>query len=562
MEHIAEYHGGAIGLTTVRVLHRITNGEIEIPETAEQFWAFPKKQGWGFVNGSTLKPEYRPRCELAVLLQAWLFFGLCLTIIQKDSKPILTKEQLLDDNYLSTKALKTALTEWYDWEKKQHEENVDHNGLRFRMIQVACVLDHARQVIRRNCACTGEQNTVRYGVDETEGQLYVEDAHVLVLMCLGEALCEMKAKISRDFSVDMAGWHSVDDQEGWGPPRFVLQEMKIQQWCPRAVRLLKGQFSANATLLVSAFHACKEPSGAAPRHPHKRCTPDECLNRSEDDQQHYCSRHISTNCRCVPFGPDANDILRKLNGDANVIPLLKFRDEEEMNRVSFEVLEIEPNNKDEIDFVAISHVWSDGWGNERGNKLNYCQLKLIQRQIRWATESQHTPFWMDTLIVPVGKDDMEKRARKKAIRQIHSVFNASKWTIVIDNGLMSMQEGKKAETAMKILSSGWTRRLWTLQEGHLSQSIHFVFEERDLKSRSLYGLQEIEQRLEATEHPAASFNKRVETQLSKVILNRHRSRRRTGEGFSIPSSKAAIIVSDAWHAARWRVSQTNCLSNC
>lgn len=243
MEHVADYHGNSVlQIDDVKVLDPVKNHEIEIPKTAEQFWNFRIKQGWELENDFTLTSQRRQKYDLAVFLQAWLFFGLCFAVIQKDGEPILTFYQLVEDNSISTKKLNEALKKWYLWELEQHEANKDQNGLRLRMIQVAYILDHARQVIRSHCACTGDNNTVNY--KDGRGPLSIGDEHVLVLMCLAEALCEMKAKITRDCNEDMAGWHPADDQEGWGPPRYVLKRMKDEKWCPRAVRLLRGQFSA------------------------------------------------------------------------------------------------------------------------------------------------------------------------------------------------------------------------------------------------------------------------------------------------------------------------------
>ncbi|KAK7926582.1 hypothetical protein PG985_003580 [Apiospora marii] len=547
MEHVAEYHGKAVGQIDVRVLDPVGR-KIVIPETAEQFWAFPKEQGWEVEEDFSLKAKSNKRCDLAEFLQAWLFFGLCFTVVQINSEPILSYKDLVEENSLSTAELNNALKRWFERELRQHNNKEDRNGTRLRMIQVAYLLDYARQVIRSHCACTGDGITVKYGVDA--GPLYVADDHVLVLMCLGEALCEMKAQITRKCNVEMAGWHSAEDQEGWGPPRYVLKCMKDKRWCPRAVRLLRGQFSANATLLVSAYHACREREETNSTDlRHRECTADICLEKCENDQHLYCCRHVCEDSGCDSFGPDMDKVLKTLTGKTDGIPLLSFQDqEEEQGKISLKVLQFDPMDKEKLKFVAISHVWSHGWGNEQANKLNYCQLKLIQRQIKRATGSQDTPFWMDTLVVPVA----HKEARKKAIRQIHSVFNSSTHTIVIDNGLLSMKEGHKAETAMKVLSSGWMRRLWTLQEAHLSKSIHFAFKETEPSAQSLYGLHEIERRLVTAEDPAPVTSMRGRIQLSKVIMSRHEYGQVVDGSAGKSASEAGIILGDAWHAARWR----------
>ncbi|CAN9107975.1 unnamed protein product [Alternaria alternata] len=84
---------------------------------------------------------------------------------------------------------------------------------------------------------------------------------------------------------------------------------------------------------------------------------------------------------------------------------------------------------------------------------------------------------MDTLLIPVGGEDSHKAARKKAIHQIYTVFSRAKYTIVVDNGLstMSWDDRDYTTTAMRILASGWMRRLWTLQEAYLSRKLLFAF---------------------------------------------------------------------------------------
>lgn len=134
------------------------------------------------------------------------------------------------------------------------------------------------------------------------------------------------------------------------------------------------------------------------------------------------------------------------------------------------------------DYATISHVWADGYGNPKSNELNLCQLKFFAKifnKIRTTYMPQLSterliPFWIDSLAIPVG--DSYKEQRKRAIGRIHEIFCNAKYTIVIDNGLIEMEEGTEYhEGAMKILASGWMRRLWTLQEAYLSKQLFFSF---------------------------------------------------------------------------------------
>ncbi|KAF3052271.1 hypothetical protein E8E11_011582 [Didymella keratinophila] len=167
------------------------------------------------------------------------------------------------------------------------------------------------------------------------------------------------------------------------------------------------------------------------------------------------------------------------------IPLLKFLENPDMeNDFTLEVTD----SSEEPEYATLSHVWSDGYGNPNVNELYRYQLDYIHRLLKEAQANrvrnrsgvppnQTVPFWMDTLLIPVGKDQTHKAARKKAIHKIYDVFADAKYTVVIDNGLnkMDWDPNDYTTTAMKILASGWMRRLWTLQEAFLSRRIMFAF---------------------------------------------------------------------------------------
>ena len=161
---------------------------------------------------------------------------------------------------------------------------------------------------------------------------------------------------------------------------------------------------------------------------------------------------------------------------------------------------------------------------------------------------------MDTLVIPVQKND--NRARKIAIQQIFSVFKKSDLTLVLDAGLEMQHHDQSSDNAfslaaMCILSSGWMRRLWTLQEAFLSKKIYFVFKEaeRSAKERPL-DLEELLQRLD---------DKSKES-LHAVVLARVNSHLRGKLMHDVPYPsgasdrlRAAMLLANTWQATRWRV---------
>ncbi|KAI1451197.1 hypothetical protein F4805DRAFT_476372 [Annulohypoxylon moriforme] len=569
MDHVAEHHGNEIAVIRARCVDDLllSRGDEECPKNIKDFFEFPERCGWvvsdDYVLTSLPSDKGYPKAprhkNLSFLLEAWLFFGLIYTIVQVDGKPLVKFSKLVSGSYLSTKHLHEDLEAWAKWEAA-HEDS-----LRFRMVQVGWILDHARQVLRKNCAYVDGQ--VRY---DSTGSLSISDELALVLMCLGETLCQTKARIMQKNKAETAGWHA-DDQAGWGPPKYVFGKMESRNqeendrqltenfWCPRTVQLLKGQLASNATMLVAALFAYQGSTRMKEDHKRAGCTAEKCLFQYTDTEEKYGTRHFSCKDKssCERLGPPIDKILETLAKGSRYIPLLQFSNDAS-DDFKLNVVEFNPDEDEGGHLVTISHVWSDGWGNETTNELNRCQLNFIRNQITRATGSYNTRFWMDTLVVPVGR---EKKWKKLAVRQIFDVFDASTHTIILDNGLSEMGPGagdKPAEAAMRILSSVWMRRLWTLQEAYLSRNLCIPFKEEEWGANNVVNFDKIEEDLKRLiESPTSGMIGMVRDQLSYTIMGEERRNRKLdpnnrNNNKKFLKEKAATVVANAWRAARWR----------
>ncbi|KAK9424879.1 putative Heterokaryon incompatibility domain-containing protein [Seiridium unicorne] len=577
MEQVAKYHGDRIGEIQALCQGDLSDKsrKIEAPKDPDSFYKFPHEHGWVWdPDDYTLRLLDDRNAQtsdypFAVFFQAWIFFGLIFTIVQEDGNPILGYSDLIHNNRLSTKKLHQALRKWSSWE--QNEKN--RKGLRFRMVQVTYILDLARQVVRKNCAYidgeVGYDNRGPLGLDG-HGTPAITDDHALILMCLGETLAEVTSRIIDDNHIRMSGWNDVDDQEGWGPPRYVVDRMN-REWCPFTTRLLRGQMRSSAIMLVGAYYAYKD-SIRREGHAENKCCAERCNVSSMNANRDYVNKHVqcATNDECGASGPDKQRIIEILEGQK--IPIVKFRQDYTSTTagpVELDATSYDPKVHHEL--VTISHVWSDGWGNENVNQLNNCQLRFIQRQVKRISRRWDTHFWMDTLVVPVGDTSIREAEafntiKKRAIRQIFEVFDASKYTIIIDNGLFDMNPGDKpAEIAMKVLASVWMRRLWTLQEAYLSRELHFTFKEGEITGNPNISLEEIERmddtRRNDTNEPASGLTKMVRDQLSQITLGRERNYRNFdknlnsdghGSGESFTKKDARNVVTNVWRAVRWR----------
>ena len=129
-----------------------------------------------------------------------------------------------------------------------------------------------------------------------------------------------------------------------------------------------------------------------------------------------------------------------------------------------------------LDSDLLSRKGSDGLGNPSRNALPTCQLQYLQRlvgELQCLDDGlPRTPFWMDTLCVPVALD--HKHIRKLAIRGMaHTYRNAAKVLVLDSEILQSSKKAPKLELYARVKLSGWMRRLWTLQEATLAYDLFF-----------------------------------------------------------------------------------------
>lgn len=92
----------------------------------------------------------------------------------------------------------------------------------------------------------------------------------------------------------------------------------------------------------------------------------------------------------------------------------------------------------------------------------------------FPSEFWPVPFWVDTLCLPIK----DPEARKKAISQMERVYKTATKVLVLDSSLTSVSTTgmDPMEIGMRIMCSGWSRRLWTLQEGAYTNRVHFQFQ--------------------------------------------------------------------------------------
>lgn len=548
------------------------------------FHGFPNLQGWEFDSSTYTikKPDLKPTVKFGRLMQSWLFFGLVAAVVYDDNGREFDWERLLNGRVLSTQNLPEMLNEWREWESK--EENKP--GQTLRLIRAQLALDVARRVIKNHSPAPGARTPL------------LDKNLALTLMVLGETLTNAKAKIIQDVGFKARDWYG-DATIGWGSPLAVLE--KMDDWCPRTIKLLRSQLRDNATALLSVYishrgHVSKghKEAGcnelecfrkseirqypgkyATQHHPdclHGRiddpCHPElgRCLREGKEDtkEQEEDEERVLPTCHTPCYDMIGVDDVSKVVGiiEAGKVPLFVFNKRASMRDPI--QLQVKESNLAE-DYATISHVWSDGYGNPDKNKLWKCQLDYLWELLREAQSQRNRqkmgvernnptplPFWMDTLAIPVEK--RFKGTRKKAIAQIYKVYSKARYTIVIDNGLnnMSWTDKDYTTTAMRILASGWMRRLWTLQEAYLSRKLLFAFgrwDDGDNKNIPLVDLDEIEERYVDVDEKLVSSLPANARSYYHNMLGQDRKARIHG----LTSTNSVGLVASVWKAAQWRV---------
>lgn len=574
----------------------------------DDFLKFPERHGWA-VNPSTyhlqLAETQPPGNKIVVknpeeFIQSWLFFCLITCIVRTD-KPILKFKDLISDSIkrtentvatnLSTKKLKEALASWHQWADQNRQE------AKLRLIQSDLILELGRQVVRANLA-EGAKRTTELGVSAKTS---------LAIMILGETLSAAKLEIMESTGTKVRGWHE-DDNEGWGGSEFVSAEIRKLKFCPHVAKMLKVQMGSNATLLLAATKhypgvpdhgaACQKAQNCIYMSANTATTPDwiadngtipsfyqpQCHKTHDGLVEELCKRGD-----CSMVGPNMDhvyNILSKVddNDEGSEFPLFRIQ----IKPTETVVLVEKWSHADHRpDFATISHVWSQGLGNEDRNEVHQCQLKhlahllkLLQPPLANDQTDASPLFWLDTFAIPVRPKvaDSSSRGRnpenfddlkKRSIRQIRHVYDSSTHSIIIDKDLCSFEAGNRPiKVAMRLLTSSWMRRLWTLQEAFLSKKLSIACQPDQSEAGS-------DQQTDP--FPGWDFEKLMENlagngktveghkstlSMSGILIRQLREnlmvserevRNRPGDP---DNTKGSILIASAWRSVRWRVSST------
>lgn len=263
---------------------------------------------------------------------------------------------------------------------------------------------------------------------------------------------------------------------------FYTKDMKAAMvaanWCPNDITRMTDK--STSTQLLYFFSKMKKPAGIAS---HRGCNAERCLAHSISLSQHrtrHCEACTDVNA-CEDITIDHRPVVDILY--AGALPLLRINSVEgEPSKVT---VDLSSSGTDEtVPYMAISHVWADGLGNPSANSLPSCQLTRLGNMLdRFSEDGKRPLVWLDTLCCPVNLG-----GKLLALAQMKRTYAKATGTLILDSSLYNY-EGKDlsaAELHARILTSGWMRRLWTLQEGALASHPLVQFKDDPMGLPSIY----------------------------------------------------------------------------
>lgn len=253
----------------------------------------------------------------------------------------------------------------------------------------------------------------------------------------------------------------------WIPPwRSSLEEQMITEgWCPSVVEYLISSATVSSLEYVRKCGPVKDGKC------HDTCSSLVCATYIVDEntysQKHASSCNSSGDPPCVYTTPPLGDVLQLLI--ERKVPVVTFAEGLDANPSRIQV-----HKASDVPYVAISHVWADGLGSTTGTGLPTCQLRRLASLV--STIQPGAAIWIDSLCVP--KTDRE---RKMAIELMARTYSQAAAVLVLDDGLQRCPAAAPPGVkVLRVLTSGWMRRLWTLQEATLSRALYLAFADATL----------------------------------------------------------------------------------
>ena len=416
----------------------------------------------------------RTSLEIASFAQDFLFFGLLTDILQCEVDPnLFLVNKIMPDGIvrrtLSLRNLKELIVSF----KLQHSDKFDSDRVGQLILDASVNLTHLERI--------------RSPIDEPLPS---------VLLSIGILIETLSYVLLPHWRVNEGALTPLlpGDRHETMTSWLLESRMRERGWCPAQIRQALCMFPYSLSYYLSGVRRHPRQEGE-----HGNCSAQRC-KAYDIDHGKYIQAHAPNcdkECGVVGFGEEVSELVA-----LGKIPVLYIKRSPD-GTMSLGVKESSYNDN----YVAVSHVWSDGLGNEIDNTMPRCQLERISGYISdlprapaglniaptilFRGENIYVKpklFWIDTLCVPqpgptpdpknppdqeLEKRHAEKRRlRKLAINTMPAVYAGAAQVLVLD-GEMEQINGTDVqwpEIAGKLLLSAWAGRSWTLEEAGFSNA--------------------------------------------------------------------------------------------
>ena len=405
------------------------------------FLTFPTRSGWELLNDQQSLITIRRidtgdddvHAKLG-FIQSWLYYGVLVEVLKvfglhaKISEFVREQDGL---SLISTIPLRAYILEW----SKQREAG-QRSEARLTLVATAeNILDEVEkidyklfQTVLKNCSDT---------------ELLAGSLVGLSISILRETFRNALWQIERPDQQQPPNYRLLHHE------RLLLSTIMLKAgWCRVQVSMLADWTDATGLYLasrISRVHLLHED--------HAPCKARACLG-NQIDTSAYQTGHVVRDCDCSHIsvsGASVCDVLAR--GKIPRVLASQTKD----GSVKLEISEDAP-------YIAISHVWSQGLGNDKENSLPRCQIFRIMQHINAIAGHRPIALWIDTLCIPVASEF--RHFRRLAITKVVESFRAAEAVLVLD---IELEQASKTWPAVQLgtllYCCGWMQRLWTFQEG-------------------------------------------------------------------------------------------------
>lgn len=459
-----------------------------------RFEAYPERAGWESRLATEWRFHFQTRSEeLQGFLQTWLFFGLIHATFAH-IEPV-TEEHLTRvtgspaRKVLDTSAFPRLVDKWLRY-AEAHSEQLSE---RFRALSHAGYIVALVQRRHARPLPTESENkhiSIREFLDYTVINPLSKEVNASILLLL-EFLSALNCTKIPSVPYPGITQYTMPIQQFFkSTDSLITDRMRDDGWCPYTIAQLHQRYNSTALTFVSNFerigslqriiHTSLSLAGIGSEQdtstlPQDFCSEARCAKLQLKEEE-YRSKHAGTcdQSSCYEVVAHPNELNSILVGPGDTYPLIGPQlDSEDISR-RITLTAYRPG----LEYIAISHVWSDGLGNVAQNAIPSCQMGQLTKRVSklLGKDLKNTYFWLDTLCVPPdqARDD---EAQQAALSRMRASYENASIVLVLDSWLQTqlVQNCSDAEVLLKILTSVWNTRLWTLQEGALAETLVFAF---------------------------------------------------------------------------------------